>query len=194
MGNTKKSSMQTLLEDENAHILYMYEDEERYLKRALSYLKDSISAGEHILLVENERNFQKFKEELSKCFSTEEMELLHYVNSIHFYLSSGSYYPPAIEAYFTNVATPYVEGEIPFRSWAHVEWSTLKGSTHLVEQFERIIDQAVHHYSFSLVCAYEQSRTSDELMELLLQTHPYVVEDDDVRISEKYICAFEKNS
>lgn len=186
--------MHTLVEEEYPHILYLYEDEEGYFKRALSFLKASIVAREPVLFVENERNYQKLQKELSSCFSAEEMKLVNYANSMNFYLSSGSYFPTAIESYFKEVAKPYIEGNIPFRSWAHVEWSTLKGSTHLVEQLERIIDQAVRQYSFSLVCAYELSRTSDELMTALLQTHPYVLKGDHVITSDSYIPVVEKNN
>ena len=192
-GNTKEICRQTLVKEEYPHILYLYEDTECYFKRALSFLKDSITAGEPVLLVENERNYEKLKAELSSCFSAEEMKLVNYANSMRFYLSSGSYFPPAIESYFNEVAKPYIEENIRFRSWAHVEWSTINGSAHLVEQLERIIDQAVKQYSFSLVCAYERSRTSDELMEALLQTHPYIANGDSVITSDTYRSNSEKN-
>ncbi|MCG3089427.1 MEDS domain-containing protein [Sporosarcina cyprini] len=184
--NAEKSKIQKLFEEKNAHVLYMYADNESYLQQVISFIKDGIAAGEIVFLVENERNYILIFQELRKSFSSEEMKYLHYVNSISFYLSSGSYYPPAIEEYFTNLVHPCVKNKLPFRSWAHVEWASLKGPSQLIEVFEKIVDQAVNEIHFSLICAYDRNRMLDDLHEVLLKTHPYILEDEELILSQEY--------
>ena len=191
--NAERSKIQQLFDEKNAHVLYKYANNESYLQQVISYIKDGIATGENVFLVENERNHLLITKELSKTFSGEEMVNLRYVNSINFYLSSGSYYPPAIEEYFAGMVQPFVDNNIPFRSWAHVEWASLKGPSHLIEIFEKIVDQAVNKIPFSLICAYDRNRLPDDLNEVLLKTHPYILEDNDLIVSQEYTTELELN-
>ncbi|MDW0108875.1 MEDS domain-containing protein [Sporosarcina aquimarina] len=184
------SKVKSLLEREHAHILYTYEEETAYLQQVLGYIEDGIVSGEVVLLVENERNYHKIIQALKNRLTKEQLGLLHYVNSIQFYLSNGSYDPPAIEAYFTKTVQAYVENERAFRSWAYVEWSTLKGPVHLIEQFERIVDESVKKLPFSLICAYNTHLIPSDLYTMLLQTHPYLLDEHDLYESEQYSAQF----
>lgn len=184
--DVKKSGVQTVLEQENAHILYTYHDHKLYIDQVLTYIEDGLRVGEVVLLVENERNYHIIINELNDRVSKEQMKLLYYVNSLHFYLSSGSYDPPAIKTYFTNVVEQFVVSGTLFRSWAHVEWATLEAPTHLVEQFERIVDEAVLQLQFSLICAYNSEKIPESLYHMLLQTHQYILDDEGISVSDNY--------
>ncbi|WP_330501803.1 MEDS domain-containing protein [Peribacillus frigoritolerans] len=183
-----KSKMNQLFEDQkNVHVLYSYNDMENYIKQVLSYIQDGIMAGDYVILVENDRIYPIIHKELSTRLTKEQMKLLHFVNNFDFYCSSGSYHPPAIEEYFNKTVQPYVENKISFRSWAHVEWATLEEPLHIIEEFERTVDKAVNLLSFPLICAYKGERMPEYLKTILLETHPYVLEDDDITICEQYL-------
>lgn len=183
-----KSKMNQLFEDQkNVHVLYSYNEMENYIKQVLSYIQDGIMAGDYVILVENDRIYPIIHKELSTRLTKDQMELLHFVNNFDFYCSSGSYHPPAIEEYFNKTVQPYVENKISFRSWAHVEWATLEGPLHIIEEFERTVDKAVNLLSFPLICAYKGERMPDYLKTILLETHPYILEDDDITICEQYL-------
>ncbi|WP_422123378.1 MEDS domain-containing protein [Planococcus sp. X10-3] len=182
-----KSKMNQLFEDErNVHVLYAYDGMENYLKQVMGFIDDGIVSGDHILLIENERDTTIIQKELSLKYSAEQLEFIHFVNSLNFYLSSGSYHPPAINEYFTKIVQPYLEKEQPFRSWAHVEWESVKEPLHLIEDFERIVDEAVDQYSFPLICAYEKQKMPEHLTTILMETHPYVLLEDDFIASSEY--------
>lgn len=182
-----KNKMNQLFEDErNVHVLYAFSGMENYIKKVMDFIEDGIAVGDHILLVENERVSPVIQKELAAIFSTKQLELVHFVNSFHFYWSSGSYHPPAIHEYFTNMVQPYLENEQPFRSWAHVEWASMTEPLHLIEDFEKIVDDAVNQYSFPLVCAYEKKKMPDHLKTILMKTHPYVLLEDDFIVSDQY--------
>lgn len=183
-----KSKMNQLFEDQkNVHVLYSYNEMENYIKQVLSYIQDGIMAGDYVILVENDRIYPIIHKELSTRLTKEQMKLLHFVNNFDFYCSSGSYHPPAIEEYFNKTVQPYVENKISFRSWAHVEWATLEEPLHIIEEFERTVDKAVNLLSFPLICAYKGDRMPEYLKTILLETHPYVLEDDDITICEQYL-------
>jgi hypothetical protein len=114
------------------------------------------------------------------------MKLVHRINNFDFYYSSGSYHPPSIENYFNKMIQPYVENKISFRSWAHVEWATMQDPLHLIEDFEKIVDEAVNQLSFPLICAYKGERMPEYLKTILLETHPYILVEDDFIVSEQY--------
>ena len=57
---------------------------------------------------------------------------------------------------------------------------------HLIEDFEKIVDQAVNLLSFPLICAYEGKRMPEYLKTILMETHPYVLLEDDFIVSNEY--------
>ena len=121
-----KIKMNQLFEErKNVHILYSYNAMKSYLKQVLSYIEDGIAAGDYVILIENDRIYPIIHKELSTRLTKDQMKFVHFVNSFNFYMSSGSYHPPAIQEYFTKMVQPYVENKISFRSWAHVEWASM---------------------------------------------------------------------
>lgn len=170
----------------NVHVLYSYNEFENYMKQVMSFIQDGIEAEEYTILIENARLHPIIQKELSTRLTKDQMKYIHFVNSLSFYRSSGSYHPPAIADYFNKMVQPYVENKVSFRSWAHVEWATMEEPLHLIRDFEKIVDEAVNQLSFSLVCAYAGNRMPDYLKMILLETHPYVLLEDDFIVSDQY--------
>lgn len=182
-----KSKMKQLLEEQKStHMLYAYYEMDKYLKQVVNFILDGIEEGEYTILVENDRLYPIIQQELSTRLTIDQMKYVHFVNSLSFYYSSGSYHPPAIAIYFTKMVQPFIEKKISFRSWAHVEWSSMDEPLYLIKDFEKIVDQAVNDLSFPLVCAYSGLRMPDYLKTMLLETHPYVLLEDDFIVSEQY--------
>ena len=183
------SKMQELFEnqeDTHLHILYKYKGIENYIIQILKYIEDGIAAGDYVILIENSRLYPIIQKELSTRLTKDQRKLIHYVNSLDFYWSSGSYHPPSIADYFTKTIQPYVDNEISFRAWAHVEWATMEEPLHLIKDLEEIVDEAVNLLSFPLICAYEGEKMPDYLKTSLMETHPYVLLEDDFIASDQY--------
>lgn len=184
-----KSKMNQLFEDEkngHLHVLYKYNGIENYIIQVLSYVQDGIAAEDYVILIENSRLYPIIRKELSTRLTKDQMEFIHYVNSLEFYWSSGSYHPPSIADYFSKTIQPYVENKISFRAWAHVEWATMEEPLHLIKDLEVIVDEAVNLLSFPLICAYEGNKMPDYLKTSLMETHPYVLLEDDFIVSDQY--------
>ncbi|QUG43875.1 MEDS domain-containing protein [Psychrobacillus sp. INOP01] len=172
--------------DVHLHILYKYRGIENYIIQILSYIEDGVAAGDYVILIENSRLYPIIQKELSTRFTVDQLELVHYVNSLDFYWSSGSYHPPSIADYFSKTVQPYVENKISFRAWAHVEWATMEEPLHLIKDLEEIVDEAVNLLAFPLICAYDGEKLPDYLKTSLMETHPYVLLEDDFIVSEQY--------
>ncbi|BAQ10856.1 hypothetical protein OXB_2385 [Bacillus sp. OxB-1] len=121
-----------LSQNRNLHILYQYSDEEEYKRQSLTYIAEGIAAGEQIIFIENERFTSLLQRELRSRLSKEELDAIHFINSLYFYQSSGSYKPSAIKQYYMEIVCPYLHNDILFRSWAHVEWSSVGEPYHLI--------------------------------------------------------------
>lgn len=182
-----KSKMNQLFEDQRSvHVLYAFKGSANYIIKVMEFIEDGIASGDHILLIENERVASVIQKEMDEKYTAEQMEFVHFVNSFHFYWSSGSYHPPAIHEYFTKMVQPFLEKDQPFRSWAHVEWESVKEPLFLIEDFERIVDNAVNEFSFPLICAYEKEKMPAYLSTILMETHPYILLEDKFIVSNEY--------
>lgn len=181
------TKMNQLIEDHrNVHVLYSFHEVEDYMKQVLNYIHDGIVAGEYILLIENARLYPKIQKILSFKYTETQLELVHFVNSLDFYFSSGSYHPPAIHEYFKKVVQPYIENDTAFRSWAHVEWASMQEPLYLIEDFEKIADEEVNALSFPLICAYDAEKMPEYVKTFLMKIHPYILVEDDVIVSKQY--------
>ncbi|WP_342767260.1 MEDS domain-containing protein [Bacillus taeanensis] len=104
-----QSKMNQLFKDQRSvHVLYAYKEMDNYLEQVMSYIQNGITAGDHVILIENEPIYRMIHKKLSSQLTEEQMEMVHPVNSFNFYFSSGSYHPPAILDYFNKTVQPYV--------------------------------------------------------------------------------------
>lgn len=173
-------------EQRNVHVLYSYEERKNYIDQVLAYAKAGVEAGDYVILIENSRLTPIIKAELKDQLTKQQMEFIHFVNSFEFYCSSGSYHPPSIQAYFEKTVEPYLSQKLAFRSWAHVEWATLEDPYFLVRDFEKVIDNAVNELEFPLICAYENKLMPENIKTMLLETHPYVLVEGEMVVSDLY--------
>lgn len=186
-GDGLKSKLKRLFEDQKSvHVLYSYDGMKSYIEQVVGFIQDGVAAGDYVILIENERVYPLIHKELNSMLTEDQMAFVHYVNNFDFYYSSGSYHPPAITDYFNKMVQPYVENKLSFRSWAHVEWATMEEPLHLIRDFEKIVDDAVNLLSFPLICAYKGNEMPGYLRRILMETHPYVLVEDDFIVSESY--------
>ncbi|BCB05422.1 MEDS domain-containing protein [Bacillus sp. KH172YL63] len=182
----KEKITDLLTSRECTHVLYSYHDRNAYLNNAVAYIVQGIEAGESILLIENEKNLNELKKRLDGRLTDEESEKLHIVSNFEFYQSSGSYHPPAIYEQLTKSITPFLEEEIPFRSWTNVEWGTLDDPSPIIQWFEEETDRVLHEHKLTIVCAYNAALMPDHLEEALKKSHGHIMTDEDIVPSNVY--------
>ncbi|WP_342767259.1 hypothetical protein [Bacillus taeanensis] len=62
----------------------------------------------------------------------------------------------------------------------------MEETLHIIEDFEKIADEAVNLLSFPLICAYTKEKMPDYLTKILMETHPYILMEDDFLVSDQY--------
>ncbi|UTE77041.1 MULTISPECIES: MEDS domain-containing protein [unclassified Rossellomorea] len=182
-----REKISELLEaNECSHVLYAYQDREKYLKNTFTYILEGIESGEHVLLIENERNMNVFSKELKNRLTSDQLKKVHAVSNFDFYQSSGSYHPPAIYEQLMKTITPFIEKGINVRSWTNVEWGALEDPCSIVDWFENETDRVVHELKLTVVCAYDSEKMPEQLAESLKKNHGHLMTDHDILSSVVY--------
>jgi len=162
------------------HVFYYVEDTDCYIDNAISYIKDGIDQGDQVLFVENERLHPKILERLETLFSEEQLKNVHYINNFTFYWRNGNFHPPTILDYFSTLINPFLENELSFRTWGHIEWRDDIEISKSIQEYEFAIDQLVPQTNAISVCAYDASRLSESLKTSLLNCHSFLMTDDKI--------------
>ncbi|WP_154669125.1 MEDS domain-containing protein [Planococcus antarcticus] len=172
---------------EGAHVLYYVEEPAPYIDNAVSYIVAGIEQGDRILFVENERLYPKILKRVGELVSEEQLKNIHYVNNFTFYWRNGNFHPPTILAYFFDSVSPFVEEELTFRTWGHIEWRDEMEITKDIKEYESAVNQLIPHIKAISVCAYDASRVSGALREVLLDCHGFLMTDDGISCISKKI-------
>lgn len=169
-----------------AHILYCYDNIDSYIEKVLAFLLDGVESGETVILIESEKNLKLLFNRLKEKLTDNQLKQVHTISNFEFYLSSGSYHPPAIYEQLIKIYTPYFEGDAPFRTWTNVEWGALEDPAHIVDWFEKETDKVVNEQELTLVCAYEAEKMPADMQSILEKSHPYIMTDEDLIDSTLY--------
>nr|WP_054635170.1 MEDS domain-containing protein [Thalassobacillus sp. C254] len=84
------------LQQGDGHILYVFQDTEKYINNALAFIKTGIKMGDYILVIENERITVKLNERLKACLSPEDWKDVSFVSNFEFYYISEDFHVPLL--------------------------------------------------------------------------------------------------
>jgi hypothetical protein len=127
----------------NGHILYHFDDDERYIQNAVAFIKAGVKNGSHIMMVENDRNRMNINRKLEKDLTERELNKVHFTNNYDFYFSHKTFEPESILSHFLNTVNPYLEREIPLWTWGLIEWGDHQEIFETVAEYERQIDSYI---------------------------------------------------
>lgn len=161
------------------HIFYPYKSIESYLQNAVSYIVTGVNNGDQVLFVENERNLHHINKELEKHLSKGQLDNVHFMNNFDFYFSNGDFHPETVFNYFSTHIEPFVEKDAAICTWGLIEWGDVKEYISKIEEYERKIDKVINENGIISVCAYDFSRTPEDLKEKLMKFHGIMITDDD---------------
>ena len=74
---------------DGGHIIYLFEDFDRYVDNAVSYILTGIDQGHHILLIEEADTYLDIYNKLNDFISGDQLQYLHYANNVEYYGSRG---------------------------------------------------------------------------------------------------------
>ena len=157
------------------HICYIYNDCGGYMENLVSFIMTAINDGDHVLLVENERNILTINTRLQNELSRNQLVNVHYMNNFNFYFSNETFHPQTVSMHFLNYIQPFIENNVSFRTWGHIEWGDDKDIERDIEKYEREVDKLTKDKGIISVCAYPAAKTSDSLRKMLENCHEVVL-------------------
>ena len=164
-------------QDSGGHIFYTFSVLDHYLENAAEYVAAAIEQGDSILFIENERIWKKLQDRLSIILCPDQLSRVHYINNFDFYCQKGNFQSAAILEYFKVKTESYSHSNIPFRTWAHVEWSHQERIESKIAEFEHESSSLIRQMGIISVCAYDESRISKSLERVLSRCHDYRLTD-----------------
>ena len=158
-----------------AHICYLYNNHLEYIETAATFIIASIKDGDHVLLLENDRNILTIKEILQNELNMEQLDKLHFINNFQFYFSNETFHPQTVASHFLKYIQPFVDNGDSYRTWGHIEWGCEKELENDIEEYEKEIDKLIKDRGVISVCAYWAEITPESLKEKLKNCHDIVI-------------------
>ena len=168
------------LQEIRGHIFYFFENADKYIENAVTYIVSGIGQGDHILFIENNKLFPVIQGKLKPLLSTEQLAKVHYINNFDFYFSKGTFHFATVLNHFTKSIKPYIENEVSVRIWGHVEWGDQKEVDREIEKYENEADQILSLNELTAVCAYDADRVSESLRQSLIKCHEFHMTDNKI--------------
>lgn len=163
-----------------AHVLYLSDKQESYIRNAVIFILDGIRNGDYVLMIENPRLtpliFQRLKGQVTEA----ELESVRFANNFEFYWKEGNFLPITIIEYFKKtLLAASLDGRF-FRTWGHIEWGSQEGLEEEILTYDRKASQFISEQKIIAVCAYDAARVSESLQEQLRVRHSHLMEDDQI--------------
>ncbi|MFS0869150.1 ATP-binding protein [Paenibacillus xylanilyticus] len=162
------------------HIIYLFEDFDRYVDNAVSYIITGIDHGHHILLIEQVTAYDEIMKRLTEVISNDQLGYLHYANNVEYYGSRGDFDFQHILTHFQDLMGSVQKKNESIRTWANVmtwgEHSEAKIQDNLID-YERQTCGVVQEFGMVSVCAYNAATISSSLQLKLMREHEYMMTD-----------------
>lgn len=180
-----QKKIQSLINEVNtsgAHILYYFQDQDRYISNLIDYVTSSLELGNHVMIIENDRFMPIIQEKINEQFNEEQIDMIHTINNYDFYCYRSNFHKETILKYLKDMIAPNLEKKLPIKTWAHVEWRDQEEIFHTLEEYEQEADQMLQETDFTTICAYDAKRLPQTLKDILIDCHDYFMTDDSISI------------
>ncbi|SES91920.1 MEDS: MEthanogen/methylotroph, DcmR Sensory domain [Salinibacillus kushneri] len=167
----------------NAHILYIFEDNQCYLENLIAYIHAGIERNHHLIVIEEAALFPEIKKRLQHDNG---QKYVHLIDNQQFYRSYGDFHIHHIVEHFYDILKPFLEKDINIRTWAHVNWKEQNDIVNKLDEFECLADKSVNHMRLMSVCAYNAYDVSANLQTILMRSHEYLMTDQELVPSSLY--------
>ncbi|WP_121663417.1 ATP-binding protein [Metabacillus litoralis] len=173
------------LDGKGAHILYMFNDEKKYLEHAYQFISQGIQHQDKILFVEEKSVYKTLSDLLvSSGYSEEEMNLVDYMPVDDFYLSEKGFEADESFKQLKEILQINVEKGIRTRTWGQVLADD--SSISEIRNYESQVDRLLQGSNTISVCAYNAFITPAFFQNELLKIHEYVMVDEAIEKSPFY--------
>lgn len=172
---------------DSSHILYFFASETEYIKNLVSFILTAKQLNQHVVIIDNQENYQLMMEQLQKHFSTEELnQFFQYINNYDFYEMYGDFHFARVLNNFKTAVQPFVNNGISLRVWGYVDWREQENVEKNLHAYESEADLCISELGFITVCCYNGRKVPAYIQTELMKSHEYFMTDKDLFSSSLY--------
>jgi signal transduction histidine kinase len=182
---TLQKLINNCLDSNGAHILYMYNEYDKYIANAIDFIAGGIDKADKIILVESQEFIDTVKEKLLlKGYSKNQLQSISYICSSGYYLSDCKFNAENSFQNLVKILKPNIDKNLMTRIWGQV---LVKNSlVYELRMYECECDKFMGGKSVISVCSYNALTTSSLIQNEMLKVHKYLMVDDQIEKSPFY--------
>lgn len=172
--------------DGNAHILYIYNEIEKYIINAFSFILEGLSRNEVVAFVDTGDVIAKVEEMMTKNgLEMNSFQNLIVMESKNIYLLEDEFDIYQAETLIKRI-TPYLEKGYAIRTWGNVPFPEFHSTLERIKTYESISDELTSNNKMIAVCAYNGLIIPAYVQNELMRSHAYFMTDHDFTVSPLY--------
>ncbi|MFT8317474.1 MAG: ATP-binding protein [Sporolactobacillus sp.] len=172
---------------EHAHILYVYDREEDYIKNVISFTGAAIEQNNHVLLIEKESLYKQIKEKLSHHYTAGQLNYLLFsdVQSLSKTIEECTEVWDLASAQLIRELDAKRTRYSPLRLWVHMELPE-RGSIPIIQFCKRFSENRLRYLDMMYVSAFNGHRISAAFENSLRKYYEYFMTDTNYVMSNLF--------
>ncbi len=172
---------------DGAHILYMYNNLEKYVENATTFIYEGLTKGSIVLYIDDELLVNRIKENLKKLgIQEDQLDDLICLVSNEFYLNGEEFDAFGARNKLTKLLQPLIDQGHSIHTWGDVPLPHSQSTSERVLTYECECDLFVSAERLISVCTYNSTTTPAYIQNELLKTHTHLMTDDTCIMSPLY--------
>ncbi|WP_413375906.1 ATP-binding protein [Alkalihalobacillus sp. 1P02AB] len=172
--------------NKGGHILYMFNEMDKYIENAVSFIEEGIEEGSIVFIKESDEVMDLIKAQLAaKEFTEKECNLIIYLNNREFYLDGKWFNYTRAGQSLISLVQPYLDQGYYIRTWGHIPFPD-KDFVETLINYECNCDEFISEQKIISVCLFNGLFTPAYVQNELLKTHTHLLLDNDYNLSPFY--------
>lgn len=171
--------------DKGAHFLYIFSEQEQYIKNAVEYISEGIKQNHNIILVENDNFLADVTSRLyKKGYTATDLQKITTVDNEGLYNSEQDFHAEESFHNLQRLLVPFIANGAVTRIWGQVK--VHESFVSELKEYECDCDDMTASQKVISVCSYNGLETPSFVQNELLKAHKYWMMDDMVMESPLY--------
>lgn len=186
MHDLHKCSKCLSISEDMSHILYIYNEIDKYVDNAVSFILEGLVKNEAILFIETEELIERIKRGLLlNGLEIGRFKNVIFTDSIQAYLTGGQLNVKSDEG-LIHLLLPFLKEGYTIRTWGRLPLPEYDSTLEKLRIYESKADYYNSRRKAISVCAYNGLIIPAYIQNELLKTHTHFMTDNDIQLSPLY--------
>lgn len=169
------------------HILYIYEQNEKYIENAVAFIVNGVKKGHYILWIDKEGVYCLICQELSNLLDVDELSSIHFIPDKEFLQNFIESPMDSMEGYYKEMIHAVQVDQLVISSWLHLSSNTMTYKFVDLYQLGEYLTEMCSNAEHKIVFAVNGSDVSASYQNKLLHTYPNFMIDTQIIESPFYM-------